>query len=158
MDVNTRGHYVCSHCGTTRIPEGIDRDGVRVLETERSGLACSRCGALLAHAMVDEYQVEYCMQCRGILVARQDFARLVRRRRAWASGEAVTPAPADSAELRPTIACPKCHTRMGTDWYYGPGNVVLNRCGACDLVWLDDGELKQIVDAPGADRGSRDLS
>jgi len=40
--------------------------------------------------------------------------------------------------------------------YYGPGNVVIDTCGQCYLVWLDHGELKQIADAPGPDRGGRD--
>ena len=39
--------------------------------------------------------------------------------------------------------------------YYGPGNVVIDTCSACDMVWLDYGELKQITDAPGQDRGTR---
>jgi hypothetical protein len=37
--------------------------------------------------------------------------------------------------------------------YFGPGNVIIDTCGTCDLVWLDFGELKQIEDAPGQDRG-----
>ena len=47
---------------------------------------------------------------------------------------------------------------MLTDWYYGGGNVIIDRCVGCDLVWLDYGELKQIIDAPGIDRGSHDLT
>ena len=45
---------------------------------------------------------------------------------------------------------------MTTHPYYGPGNVVIDSCEPCDLVWLDFGELKQIVDAPGKDRGTRE--
>ena len=37
--------------------------------------------------------------------------------------------------------------------YYGPGNVIIDTCGKCHLVWLDFGELKQIGDVPGQDRG-----
>jgi hypothetical protein len=33
--------------------------------------------------------------------------------------------------------------------------VVIDTCAPCDLVWLDFGELAQIVDAPGRDRGQR---
>jgi hypothetical protein len=46
---------------------------------------------------------------------------------------------------------------MATHPYYGPGNVVIDSCESCDLLWLDFGELKQIVDAPGKDRGTRQL-
>jgi Zn-finger nucleic acid-binding protein len=30
-------------------------------------------------------------------------------------------------------------------------------CARCDLIWLDFGEIRRIVDAPGRDRGSRDM-
>jgi Zn-finger nucleic acid-binding protein len=37
--------------------------------------------------------------------------------------------------------------------YLGPGNVVIDTCSTCDLIWLDHGELTEMVDAPGSDRG-----
>lgn len=45
---------------------------------------------------------------------------------------------------------------MATHPYYGPGNVVIDTCEDCNIVWLDFGELSQIVDAPGRDRGERE--
>jgi Zn-finger nucleic acid-binding protein len=41
---------------------------------------------------------------------------------------------------------------MSTHPYYGPGNVVVDNCGRCDVIWLDCGELAIIRDAPGTDR------
>jgi Zn-finger nucleic acid-binding protein len=46
-----------------------------------------------------------------------------------------------------------CAADMSTHPYYGPGNVVIDTCDACHVVWLDFGELRQIADAPGGDRG-----
>jgi Zn-finger nucleic acid-binding protein len=157
MALNTRGYYVCSHCGTTSFPEAISRDGIRILGTSDPVMNCSSCHTPLVSGLLDEHQVHYCKKCRGLLVPRRDFAELVRRRRAWAQSQSVTPEPADVAELRRKINCPKCGSRMTTDWYYGPGNVIMDRCASCDLVWLDYGELNRIVDAPGIDRGSHDL-
>jgi Zn-finger nucleic acid-binding protein len=34
---------------------------------------------------------------------------------------------------------------------------MMDSCTGCDVVWLDYGELRQVIDAPGEDRGSRDL-
>ena len=39
--------------------------------------------------------------------------------------------------------------------YYGPGNVVIDSCRRCDVIWLDFGELEQITRAGGRDRGWR---
>ena len=156
MALNARGYYVCSHCGTTAFPEATSRDGVRVLGPGGSAVRCSSCDVPFVRGMVDDYVVQYCEKCRGLLLERRDFAELVRRRRAWAQNQSVTPAHTDGAALRRKMNCPKCGKRMTTDWYYGPGNVVMDRCAECDLVWLDYGELQQIIDAPGEDRGSRD--
>jgi Zn-finger nucleic acid-binding protein len=158
MALNARGYYVCAHCGTTSFPEAVSRDGIRILGPGATGLLCSACKVPFVRGMIDEYQVEYCEKCRGSLMARRDFAELVRRRRAWAQGTPATPAAVDAAELRRTRMCPKCGKKMTTDWYYGPGHVVMDRCTACDVVWLDYGELNQIIDAPGPDRGSHGLA
>ena len=32
----------------------------------------------------------------------------------------------------------------------------MDACGGCELIWLDFGELHQIVAAPGRDRGRRE--
>lgn len=157
MALTARGAYHCGHCGTNAFPDTVDRDGVRVIGPGDPPLSCSRCHTPLVRAMLDEYLADYCEKCRGVLVPRRSFAEIVRRRRAWAEGPPVTPIPPDGKEMRRRITCPKCHAQMTTDWYYGPGNIILDRCDACDLVWLDYGELKQVVDAPGVDRGTRDL-
>jgi Zn-finger nucleic acid-binding protein len=39
----------------------------------------------------------------------------------------------------------------------GPGNVIIDNCAICDVIWLDFGEMRQMVDAPGRDRGSREV-
>lgn len=157
MALNPKGLFVCAHCGTSALPQAVERDGIRVVGQSDSGLSCALCKAPFARGLVDEYQVDYCEKCHGILVNRQDFAEWVRRSRAWAETASVMPTPAKPAELRRKIDCPRCGTRMITDWYYGPGSVIIDRCVNCDLIWLDYGELNQIIDAPGPDRGSREL-
>jgi Zn-finger nucleic acid-binding protein len=160
MRLSAKGIFVCAHCGTNELPEAgaVDKGGVRILGPSDSSLRCALCKTPFMCGLVDDYQVEYCETCHGILLDRRDFAELVQRRRAWAVTASVIPTPASVDELRRKIACAKCGLQMTTDWYYGPGNVVIDRCTACDLVWLDYGELKQIIDAPGIDRGSHDLS
>jgi Zn-finger nucleic acid-binding protein len=157
MPLNAKGFYVCGHCGTNTFPETVDKYGIRVLGPSDSSRQCSLCKTPFLRGMVDQCQVEFCDTCRGILLSRRGFAELVHRRRAWAQSASVTPTPTSPAELRRKINCPKCGSQMTTDWYYGPGNVVIDRCVPCDLVWLDYGELTRIIDAPGIDRGSHDL-
>lgn len=158
MEISAKGLYICGHCGTTSIPPRLDRDGVHVLGPGDGSRNCPACRSPLVRAMLDEYLIDYCENCRGLLLPRQSFAEISRRRRAWADSPPVTPIPPDAREKRRHVTCPKCRAPMETDWYYGPGGIIMDRCGACDLVWLDSGELKQVIDAPGPDRGTRDLT
>jgi Zn-finger nucleic acid-binding protein len=159
MELSVRhGSYVCRHCGTFHFPDTIDSQGIRVLGPSETPLPCPVCGPPLVLALLDQQQVEYCTTCRGMLVPREGFAEIVHRRRSWPEGPPVIPIPPDPREFRRQLTCPRCRDPLTVDRYYGPGNIVMDRCIACDWVWLDYGELKQIADAPGSDRGSRDPS
>ena len=59
----------------------------------------------------------------------------------------------DPVELERRTFCPVCEKEMDTFQYMGPGNIVIDTCHHCDLIWLDYGEITKVVNAPGRDRG-----
>lgn len=151
-----RRYYFCRYCGTFHFLDTPEADGVRILETPAQALRCPRCDGSLATALLDaDHPVQCCTKCRGVLMPRATFAHVVYTRRTWATGAPVTPAPLNPAELDRVVTCPACRHQMAPHPYYGPGNVIMDSCDTCELVWLDFGELKQIADAPGSDRGVR---
>jgi Zn-finger nucleic acid-binding protein len=82
-----RRYYFCRYCGSFHFLESPEIEGIQVLGRSRIAAACPVCKATLARSLLDgTHPVEYCEQCRGVLVARQSFADIVRRRRPWASG------------------------------------------------------------------------
>ena len=56
--------------------------------------------------------------------------------------------PPDQGDLKRVIQCPRCNRRMDTHFYAGPGNVIVDTCDNCHLIWLDRGELTRIAHAP----------
>ena len=150
-----RKYYFCRYCGTFHFIESAETDGVQVLE--RSGATpCAVCTAPLAKALLDNVHViQYCETCRGVLLPRSAFVDVINTRRAFATGAPVPPAPLDDRELQRRVACPLCRRQMDVHPYFGPGNIVIDSCTGCDAVWLDFGELRQVTDAPGKDRGKR---
>ena len=92
------------------------------------------------------------------MIERRSFAGVVEKRRAWATETPEPPIPLNRQDLERKVRCPACTGPMTTHPYYGPGNVVIDSCEPCELIWLDFGELEQIVDAPGKDRGSRQVA
>ena len=153
-----RGYFFCRYCGSFHFPQTAGDDGIRIVGDGEKPLPCAVCKQALSSAMLDEsFPVQFCRKCRGVLMPRTSFATVVQKRRAWAEDPPGPPIPLDKSELDRKVFCPSCGGRMLTHPYYGPGNVVLDNCTSCDAIWLDFGELKQIVAAPGRDRGSREL-
>ena len=153
----TRGYFFCRYCGSFHFPDTKAEEGIRIV-AETPEAACAVCSKPLSSAIIDEaHPIRYCQNCRGVLIARRGFAGVVQKRRSWATGTPAPPVPLNPQELDRKVRCPVCKGPMSTHPYFGPGNVVIDSCEPCELVWLDFGELKQIVDAPGKDRGTREM-
>ena len=151
-----RRYYFCTYCGTFHFIETAPVEGVRVLERPLDGVPCPLCNTPLAKSLLDDVHVtHHCETCRGLLISRSDFADVTARRRARASEPPTRPLPVDERELKRRVMCPSCRTQMDVHPYYGPGNVVIDSCSPCNLIWLDNGERNQITDAPGGDRGRK---
>lgn len=146
-----RDYFFCEHCGSFHFPDA-NRDGVRLLG-EDTGLACPVCREELVSGSVGEVRVRTCPKCRGILVPQYNLYTIVRYLRAGYPEKDRPPKPLNRSELDRRIICPSCQQPMDTHPYYGPGNVVIDNCARCALVWLDFGELDRILSASGRDRG-----
>jgi Zn-finger nucleic acid-binding protein/DNA-directed RNA polymerase subunit RPC12/RpoP len=151
--IEDRNYFVCEYCATYYFPKNISPDGVTLLDDDASDVDCPVCGAALSLAAIEEMRVLYCRKCRGILARQEVFFNIVKYRRASATGPPATPRPLDPAYLQRQLNCPHCGQLMDTHPYYGPGNVAIDTCNRCAVVWLDYGEIGVITDAPGRDRG-----
>jgi Zn-finger nucleic acid-binding protein len=141
--------FKCEYCHAVFF-SGEEDDGVEVYagKTEPSlALACPICGVPLVQAAIAKASVLYCTQCHGLLMPMNVLPGLIETLRAGQDKHAVQ-TPPDRADLKRTIRCPKCNRRMETHFYAGPGNVIVDSCGDCFLIWLDRGELMRIVHAP----------
>jgi Zn-finger nucleic acid-binding protein len=98
----------------------------------------------LVSARIEEETVYYCGACHGFLTATETFRALVAKRRCQhAPGDQATE-PFDPAELDYYVNCPNCNQRMDTHPYFGGGNVVVDTCEPCGLIWLDMDKLAVI--------------
>jgi Zn-finger nucleic acid-binding protein len=140
--------WSCGYCKTVFYSEKSE-EGVSLLN-ETSSLACPVCSIPLAVAAMGGHKIFYCTQCRGSLIPVPVFVSLLDELRARQGGAWHIAHRPDPVELRRQIRCPQCGRQMDTHFYGGPGNVVIDDCAACELNWLDKGELSCIVRAPEA--------
>jgi Zn-finger nucleic acid-binding protein len=153
--------YKCDYCHAFFYP-GEEDDGVVVsvdpaspaqpdsAATPAVDQACPVCSVPLVQAAIAKIAVLFCTQCHGLLMPMNVLPGLIETVRTGDHKPAVQ-TPPDPSELKRTIQCPKCHRRMDTHPYAGPGNVIIDSCGDCWLLWLDRGELTRIAHAPDED-------
>jgi len=141
--------FKCDYCHAVFFP-GEEDDGVQVSgDPDDEGLTCPLCNVPLVRAAIAGIPVLYCKECHGLLLPMQVIQPLMDELRS-VDGSAAVQTPPDKGDLKRTIQCPKCHRRMDTHFYSGPGNVIVDSCDECLLIWLDRGELTRIAHAPDA--------
>jgi Zn-finger nucleic acid-binding protein len=138
--------YKCDYCHQVFFP-GEEDDVHIAAASSLSRLACPVCNLSLEQATIVKTPVLCCAQCHGLLLPMNLLPSLIEELRAGRTESAVQTSP-DKGDLKRTLQCPQCHRRMETHFYAGPGNVIVDSCGDCLLIWLDRGELTRIVHAP----------
>jgi Zn-finger nucleic acid-binding protein len=139
--------FQCDFCHKVFFPDH-EEDGVEVSgETSEPRFNCPICFQPLLNASLAKTAVLHCTQCHGLLMRMEIVSDLVDDLRANLDRSAVQ-TPADGDDLKHTIQCPKCNLRMDAHRYAGPGNVVVDTCDRCSLIWLDRGEITRIARAP----------
>lgn len=145
-------HFFCGHCETYQFPRPIDgsADGV-VASGDVAEVRCPVCDdQQLACGVVDSTEIDYCPQCRGILLLSESLPLLLAQRKVRECDTNREPMPLNPEELQRRIACPFCGRAMEVHPYHGPGNAVIDSCSGCRLVWLDHGEFTILHRARGA--------
>lgn len=142
----TRDCMVCAFCHSNWFPPR-DADGVRVFE-QTAGVDCPVCGTQLFAASIVGCPVDFCGECRGILVRAEAFLMVQASLRLAAGRPIEVQRPSEPSELARQLSCPVCSRHMDTHFYGGSGSVVIDNCPACQLNWLDHGKLQRIALAP----------
>jgi Zn-finger nucleic acid-binding protein len=124
----------------------VNEDEVQVgSETTK---VCPVCQTLLSDGNIQGKPVLYCSKCRGMLVSMDKFLPLVECLRALRRPSGLTLEPRDNSDEDRRLSCPECAQTMVGYPYGGPGNVNIDSCERCSLIWLDNHELWRIVLAP----------
>jgi Zn-finger nucleic acid-binding protein len=142
-----QGLMICDYCGSQATPR-MDEDGVVVMDATSHN--CPVCKTPLANASIESQELLYCTRCHGVLLEMEKFLPLLdvlREYRYW-SRSSQAPRDFDAGRILP---CPLCQHEMDEHLYGGGGNVNVDSCEACGVLWLDRGELSRIVAAPDRD-------
>jgi Zn-finger nucleic acid-binding protein len=141
-----KDYLTCNYCRNMHFPE-LNDDGVRVLGEEAEQF-CPICRIPLLHASVEGMRMLSCGQCRGILLNMNVFVDAVDALRVNLGRTSPIKQTISPKDLERVVRCPRCHARMDTHLYGGPGRIIIDSCSDCRLIWLDFGELRRVVHGP----------
>jgi Zn-finger nucleic acid-binding protein len=140
------GSMRCDYCKSVAILTPGD-SGVIFLEELAGGPTCPVCAVPLWTATLAKLQIRACNHCGSILVPMGLFGDLVEELRSE-STKIEIPSPPDPEDLKQKVPCPICHRAMDVHVYMGGGGAIVADCEICELIWVDPGGLKRIVNAP----------
>jgi Zn-finger nucleic acid-binding protein len=139
-----QGLMICDYCGSQATPQA-DEEGVVALAPVAHN--CPWCAIKLFDASLEGHPLLYCPRCHGMLFNMERFLPLLdvlREYRYW-SRSSQAPRARDAGRI---LHCPLCAREMDKHPYGGSGNIDVDSCEPCNVLWLDRGELSRIVAAP----------
>ena len=108
-------------------------------------MLCPRCGVALVAGKVATASLDGCPTCLGLLLVRERLPALLQEIGPPATAERLTELPRRVKDVGGGLACPMCGARMTNDGFMASPFVMVDRCGSCDLMWIDDGELEAMA-------------
>ena len=151
-----KDYFICHYCGAFYFPQA-SRDGVKILGEPASRI-CPVCKIPLVTAAIEEIHVQACARCRGVMVNQDQLAFIINTLR-LNSNKMENILPLDRADLNQVRVCQTCGRTMDTHAYEGGGNIVIDVCARCGIIWFDYGEIKRIISSPdiGINRSEMDV-
>ncbi|OQA92255.1 MAG: Rhomboid protease GluP [Elusimicrobia bacterium ADurb.Bin231] len=110
-------------------------------------MKCPVCGSEIKKAPVYGLTLDKCEQCGGIWFASGEFESFMRYILLECAG---IPFDVVAAEIKKyedkfRKICPVCSVVMEPDIYNKESDIVVDRCGVCNGVWCDAGELEKMA-------------
>jgi len=113
---------------------------------------CPRCKSPLIVVEYHDIELDWCPSCEGLWFDSGEM-ELVAAQMSGASASPLSWQKADTDEQR--LKCPECNRKMEKRSPGGEQPVIADVCRTCGGLWLDRGELEQIVrGAAGPEAGS----
>jgi Zn-finger nucleic acid-binding protein len=135
--------FLCEYCGCYDFPNP-NKDGVALLD-EISPYNCAACNKLLVTATIEDIHIFSCPICHGNLISQSKMLPILRQALSFNITDKDLSLPSNRSELQRKYICPVCQKKMDAYPYGGGGNINIQGCRQCELIWLDFGELTRII-------------
>jgi len=105
---------------------------------------CPRCKSGLVVVEYSDVELDWCPECGGLWFDSGEMELLARKTTDNPGEGGLCPSePAITREDR--LKCPLCRRKMDKRLLGHPNPVIADVCPHCDGLWLDQGELEQVL-------------
>ncbi|MGE5472902.1 MAG: zf-TFIIB domain-containing protein [Ignavibacteriales bacterium] len=110
---------------------------------------CPKCNSTLEPAEVENIKIEVCPSCDGIWLDKFEITKILHcdfdSIKTSEISKALEKDKDVSNSKTESIKCPVCSLPMTNTNYLFNDNIKIDMCSECYGIWLDDGELKEII-------------
>jgi len=112
---------------------------------------CPKCSGELDSVNVNGVMLETCDSCEGVWFDSAELLKIIQITEEELRGSSIAPSlednhENDSNESGFRATCPKCAEPMAVQTYCYDSGVKMDKCNICGGIWLDDGEIKAVID------------
>lgn len=103
---------------------------------------CPRCSTALQHGAFQNVEIDKCPDCDGVFVLQRKLVPLLEAMSAELGAQIDIDAEISPFEDQEGhVACPGCGGPTDNFGYMGTKLVMVDRCKACEALWIDPGEV-----------------
>lgn len=112
---------------------------------------CPRCKNELRPVSVKNVTIDVCDSCEGVWFDADELSVIIESSYEEINKSSVSKSLIADKNTAPgsnisEISCPRCNISMQNYTYSYDSSVKLDRCPSCYGIWVDDGEIKGIID------------
>jgi len=112
---------------------------------------CPVCDNEMKTVSIKNIEIDYCDTCQGLWCDKDELERLAMLGRASLESSPIAKSLIkDMQDIRTqkksVLLCPSCEAGLEKLNYSYESDIILETCKICNGIWVDDGELSEIID------------
>lgn len=112
---------------------------------------CPRCKTNLKSVLVKGVELDMCQSCDGVWFDKDELIKVINASTEELEVSSISDSLyADKLTQSPNketgLVCPECSSRMDGIIYCYDSSINIDACRICGGIWLDDGEIKEIIE------------
>ncbi|MGE5329341.1 MAG: zf-TFIIB domain-containing protein [Deltaproteobacteria bacterium] len=114
-------------------------------------MKCPVCDVEMKHASIKNVEIDYCEQCQGFWCDKDELEKVAMLGKDYLASSPISKSIEEGIQStnkpnKSLLLCPSCNASLVKFNYSYESDIFLETCKICNGIWVDDGELGDIID------------